>query len=101
MRPLILATIAAIALSAGAGATTATEPASQAGAGQEQARSTPLTASEARKVVREHMEAKKMRNVRIGDTRQADGRYHVKIQSADGIPVGTVVVDAATGKVVN
>ena len=40
-----------------------------------------------------------MRMGRVGDIRPNDGRFLVEIQTADGIRVTTLKIDAATGKV--
>ncbi len=62
-------------------------------------RTEPVTKAEARDIAKAWMKENNLRMGRVGDIRPNDGRFLVEIQSADGVRLTTLKIDAATGKV--
>ncbi|QJE73098.1 hypothetical protein HHL28_08405 [Aerophototrophica crusticola] len=94
MRILTAAALATLLLAAPALAATETPGRGEATAATAQ----PMTMSEAKQVARAHLKETKNKGW-LGTGRQVDGKYHFKVESREGVPLGTIVVDPATGKV--
>lgn len=96
MRPYILAALASIALAGPALSSTALPDARTA----ESASATPsVSKDDAKEAARAYLKEKNLRGAMVGASKQVGGDYHFRIQNHQGISMGTVVVDGATGKV--
>lgn len=58
-----------------------------------------LTASDARRIARDYIKDQDMRNARVGEIRQRQGKFHVQLTSPEGFPISQIVIDSQTGKV--
>lgn len=58
-----------------------------------------ITSSDARRIAMDYLKDQDMKVARVGKVRKGEGKFHVQVMRADGIPIGTLVIDAATGKI--
>ncbi len=98
MRKIVAAAaiLSAFALSAPAFADTqvAAKPGAETVAAAE-----PLSKADARKVARDYLKDTDQRGLSAGKIKERDGKFHVELVNLGGVTVGTLVIDAATGKV--
>ena len=59
----------------------------------------PLTKAEARKIARAYIKENDMPGAQVGKIERSGDKMRVRLQSVEGIPITTLVIDVATGKV--
>jgi hypothetical protein len=64
-----------------------------------QAQSREVTSSDAKKIAREYLQANNRPMTKVGNVTKQGDAYKVEIQTIQGVPAGSLQVDAKTGEV--